>query len=34
MKPIEILKNEHRLIEQVLDCLQALARGCQKKGVN
>jgi len=32
MKATEILKNEHRVIEQVLDCLDAMAEACQRDG--
>lgn len=32
MKPTEILENEHRIIEQVLACLEATARISQKSG--
>jgi hemerythrin-like domain-containing protein len=33
MKPTEILTSEHRVIEQVLDCLEALAHQCRSSGV-
>ncbi len=33
MKPTEILSNEHRVIEQVLDCLEALAQQCRSTGI-
>ena len=29
MKPTEVLKNEHRKIEQVLDCLEVMADRCE-----
>ena len=32
MNPTEILKNEHRVIEQVLDCLEAIVKGCAATG--
>lgn len=32
MKPTEVLKNEHRVIEQVLDCLEAMARQAENQG--
>ncbi len=32
MKPTEALKNEHRVIEQVLDCLEAMARQAESQG--
>ncbi len=32
MKPTEILSGEHRVIEQVLDCLAAIAGQCQAQG--
>lgn len=32
MRPTEILKSEHRVIEQVLDCLDALARRATTEG--
>lgn len=32
MKPTEVLKNEHRVIEQVLDCLDAMAASCEREG--
>jgi hemerythrin-like domain-containing protein len=31
MRPTEILMNEHRVIEQVLDCLDALADACTRE---
>jgi hemerythrin-like domain-containing protein len=31
MRPTEILSSEHRVIEQVLDCVEALARGAQRE---
>jgi hemerythrin-like domain-containing protein len=30
MKPTEVLSNEHRVIEQVLDCLAAFSRQCER----
>jgi len=32
MKPTEILSGEHRVIEQVLDCLEKMARDCAAHG--
>lgn len=32
MKPTEILSNEHRVIEQVLDCLERMAEGARATG--
>ena len=32
MRPTEILMNEHRIIETVLDCLDAMADRCQTDG--
>ena len=32
MKPTEILKSEHRVIEQVLDCLEKITTNCSKSG--
>lgn len=32
MKPTDILSDEHRVIEQVLDCLERLAGECRSKG--
>jgi hemerythrin-like domain-containing protein len=32
VKPTEVLKNEHRVIEQVLDCLDAMAASCEREG--
>jgi hemerythrin-like domain-containing protein len=32
MKPTEILSGEHRIIEQVLDCLETIARNCATDG--
>jgi hemerythrin-like domain-containing protein len=32
MKPTEILSGEHRIIEQVLDCLEKIARDCEARG--
>jgi hemerythrin-like domain-containing protein len=32
MRPTEILMNEHRVIEQVLDCLDAMADACERDG--
>lgn len=32
MKPTEILMNEHRVIEQVLSCLEKMAAECEKNG--
>ena len=32
MKPTEILSGEHRIIEQVLDCLEKIARNCATEG--
>lgn len=32
MKPTQILMDEHRVIEQVLDCLEKMARHCQTTG--
>ena len=32
MKPTEILSSEHRLIEQVLNCLEKMAQQCQSEG--
>lgn len=32
MRPTEILMNEHRVIEQVLDCLDAMADRCERDG--
>lgn len=32
MKPTEVLMGEHRVIEQVLDCLEALAHECDVRG--
>jgi hemerythrin-like domain-containing protein len=32
MKPTEILSGEHRVIEQVLDCLEQIARNCATAG--
>ena len=32
MKPTEILSGEHRIIEQVLDCLETIARNCATEG--
>ena len=32
MKPTEILSGEHRIIEQVLDCLEKIAQNCQIEG--
>jgi hemerythrin-like domain-containing protein len=32
MKPIEILMNEHRLIEQVLNCLEVIATNADREG--
>jgi hemerythrin-like domain-containing protein len=32
MKPTEILSGEHRVIEQVLDCLEQIAQSCQSEG--
>lgn len=31
-KPTEILSSEHRVIEQVLDCLERMADGCRRHG--
>src|SRR3972149_10752582 len=31
MKPTEILSNEHRVIEQVLDCLDKIVQRCQSE---
>ncbi len=33
MRPTEILSAEHRVIEQVLDCLEKIAEGAQRCGV-
>lgn len=33
MKPTEILSSEHRVIEQVLDCLEKMAQDADKSGV-
>ena len=32
MKPTEVLKHEHRVIEQVLDCLERIAARCRSDG--
>lgn len=32
MKPVEILMNEHRLIEQVLNCLEVIAANAEREG--
>lgn len=32
MRPTEILMNEHRVIEQVLDCLDAMVVACERDG--
>ena len=32
MKPTEILSGEHRIIEQVLDCLEKMAQKCEAEG--
>ena len=32
MKPTEILSGEHRIIEQVLDCLEIMAQSCAAEG--
>ena len=32
MKPTEILSEEHRIIEQVLDCLEKMAQNCEAEG--
>ena len=32
MRPTEILRNEHRVIEQVLDCLDAMVVECERTG--
>jgi len=32
MKPTEILSGEHRIIEQVLDCLEKMAQNCANEG--
>ena len=32
MKPTEILSGEHRIIEQVLDCLEKMAQNCAAGG--
>ena len=32
MKPTEILSGEHRIIEQVLDCLEKIAQSCATEG--
>ena len=32
MKPTEILSGEHRIIEQVLDCLEKIAQNCEAEG--
>jgi len=32
MEPTRILNNEHRVIEQVLDCLEVMARRCRQDG--
>ena len=32
MRPTEVLANEHRVIELVLDCLDAMAARCEKEG--
>lgn len=32
MQPTQILSSEHRVIEQVLDCLEAMARGVRERG--
>lgn len=32
MKPTEILSEEHRIIEQVLDCLERIAQDCASQG--
>jgi hemerythrin-like domain-containing protein len=32
MEPTKILSSEHRVIEQVLDCLEAMARGARERG--
>jgi hemerythrin-like domain-containing protein len=32
MKPIDSLINEHRVIEQVLDCLEKMAETCEREG--
>ena len=32
MKPTEILSGEHRIIEQVLDCLEKIAQNCATEG--
>lgn len=32
MRPTETLKNEHRVIEVVLDCLDAMAERCRRDG--
>ena len=32
MKPTEILSGEHRIIEQVLDCLEKMAQNCAAEG--
>ena len=32
MRPTEVLANEHRVIELVLDCLDAMARRCEAVG--
>jgi hemerythrin-like domain-containing protein len=31
MKPTEVLKKEHRVIEQVLNCLEKMADGCEQE---
>jgi hemerythrin-like domain-containing protein len=32
MKPTEVLGAEHRVIEQVLDCLERMAEQCERSG--
>jgi hemerythrin-like domain-containing protein len=32
MRPTEILSSEHRVIEQVLDCLERIADNCSAQG--
>jgi len=32
MKPTDILSNEHRVIEQVLNCLEKIAQNCESAG--
>lgn len=32
MKPIEILMNEHRLIEQILSCLEVITNHADQEG--